>query len=242
MKINYGPEDIEYALSVNGTPVGDWKVLDVPKEGTAILDTAESTKNEAKDDHGKVQGAYNDPGTSTLTFELFKKKGFALPFDDKDGVIEQEYAFRVKNHIDPSAPGFQLDRCQVSARRLWSKTEAYRVAYTATALEPAEGDMVKELGVDLDEHVLNFTAAADSTGKTVNVVNHSGTVTVQSGYDTTMITTAPTVTVAQDGTVSVKVKIAANSTTSARTTTVTVKDAAGFTADILVVQEAGAGA
>lgn len=169
MKLLFGKYLLQVAKSLNGSPFGDWKTLDTPKESTASLETDDGNKVEAKDDDGKTVDSYTEPGTATLTFELFKKKGLALPFKDVDGVIEDEYAFRIISAVDDAAPGFQIDRAQLSAKREWSKEDAYRVTYTATALEPASGAMVKDLGVDVDKNSLEFTSAADSTGQNVTV-------------------------------------------------------------------------
>lgn len=235
MKTLFGNYTLEYASSVNGVPVAPWKTIDIPKEGTATLDTAEGTKTEAKGDNGKTVDSYTEPGTSTLVFSLFKKKGLALPWSDVDGVVSGEWALRIKSATDASAPAFQLDRATLSAKRQWSKTEAYTVQYTATALEPAAGNQVKELGVDLDKNALNFTASSDSVGKTVNVEHSNGTVTVAS--DETWCTAA-----INNGVITVTVT--ANEGDANRTATVTVTDTlpdnSTYTAQIVVTQEKSA--
>lgn len=237
MKTLFGNYILEYQSSVNGAPQGSsWTTCDIPKEGTATLDTSDGNKTELKDDRGKTVDSYTEPGTSTLTFALFKKKGLALPFPDTDGVVDGEWSFRIKSATDAAAPAFQIDRAQLSCKRQWSKTDAYRVEYTATALEPATGDQVKELGVDLDSLSMSFTSAADSTGQTIDVLNYNGTLTANVPAGDSWCTATITGTDEKK----LKVTVTANSGTSAatRTTHVTVSDETGFSATVTVTQAA----
>lgn len=233
MKTLYGSPKIEHKVSVNGAPIaGDWTEIPSPKDGTATLDTPDGTDNELKNEKGKVIDSYSEPGgSSTLVFELVKEKGKALPFPAKNGPIPGEHSFRVSNDNDSNAPAVQLDKCTLRGRILWSKGDALRVAYTAKVLEPAEGEDVKILGVDVDKDALAFAATADSTGQTVNAEGN-GALTATSSE--TWCT--PTVS---NGVVTVKV--AANETTAARTAIVTVSDTTGVgSAEIAVTQSAAA--
>lgn len=230
MKTLYGPPKIEHKSSVNGAPVsGDWTELPSPKDGTATLDTPEGTENELKNEKGKVVDSYTEPGVSTLTFELIKESGKAFPFPVVDGDVAGEYAFRVSNSNDSTAPAFQLDRCKLTGRILWQKGEALRMAYKAKVLEPASGEDVKVLGVDLDKNILSFDATADSTGKTVTA-HGNGTITATS--DQTWCTVA-----VNNGVVTVTV--AAN-TGTARSANVTVSDGTGYSSVVAVNQGASA--
>lgn len=232
MKTLYGAPTIEHKESLNGAPVaGNWTEMQSPKDSTATLDTPEGNENELKNEKGKVIDSYTDPSTSTFTFELVKEKGKSLPFPAKNGPIPGEHAFRVTNSNDPNAPAFQIDCCTLTGRILWSKGDALRVAYRAKALEPAEGEDVKILGVDVDKTSLSFAATADSTGKVVNAEGN-GTLTATSSE------TWCTVTVS-DG--AVTVKVSANETTAARTAVVTIADGTGVgSAEIAVTQSAAA--
>ena len=233
MKINFGTPKIEYCRSVNGRPFGEWKELDLPKQSTSQLDTPDGTTTQAIDEAGKVVDQFTTPGASTLEFELFRKKGLAFPFADVNGVVSDEYAFRVSSKIDPNVPAYQIDRGSVFAKKTWNVTDGYRKAYTVTALDPAEGDMVKDLGVTVDKEALTFTSAADSTVKTIEADGH--------GAISASVPTADnwaTVTV-NNGVVTVKVT--ANNTTAERSTVVTITDSTGFDAEVMVYQEAGSG-
>lgn len=238
MKTLFGNYVLQYCKSIGGSPSGPWIEVDVPKEGSASLDTQEGNKTEAKDDGGKTVDSFTESGTSTLVFALFKKKGLALPFPDVDGVVSGEYAFRVKNATDPDAPAFQIDRASLSAKRQWSKTEAYRVEYTATALEPASGNMVKELGVDLESVIATFTSSADSTGQQIEILNYNGN--LSASVDTGDSWCTASIVTGSDSEKKLKITVTANTGDSAatRTTHVTVSDGTGFSSIVTVSQAA----
>ncbi|MBQ9546755.1 MAG: chitobiase/beta-hexosaminidase C-terminal domain-containing protein [Bacteroidales bacterium] len=231
MKILLGKYIIQWTRSINGAPFGQWKTLDIPKESTASLETDDGNKVEAKDDWGKTVDSYTEPGTSTLAFELFKKKGLALPFKDTDGVITQEYAFRVISALDSAAPGFQIDRASISAKRTWGKEDSYRVAYTATALEPATGAMVKDLGIDLETSALEFNATAGTN--TIVIENSNGSITIAIPDTDTWLTASVSDSI-------LTVNAAANTATTERTSEIVLTDGTGFTASVVVNQEAAA--
>lgn len=230
MKTLYGSPKIEHKSSVDGAPVsGDWTEIQSPKDGTATLDSPEGTENKLKNEKGKTIDSYTEPSESTLVFELVKEKGKALPFPAKNGPIPGEHAFRVSNDNDASCPAVQIDRCTLTGRILWSKGDALRVAYKATILEPAEGEDVKILGVDVDKNSLSFDATADSTGKTINAEGN-GTITAAS--DQTWATVAVSSGV-------VTVTVSAN-TGTARTANATITDGLGYSAVVTVTQSASA--
>lgn len=231
MKTLFGKPKIQYAQSVNGAPFGEWKNLDMPKEGTATLDTNDGETNTLKDEAGKTVDSYTAPGDSTLVFELFKKKGVPLPFKGENGVTPGEFAFRVTNANDENAPAFQIDRATIVGKKLWTKNDALRISYTVTALEPNEGDMVKLLGVDVDKTELSFSSAADSTGKTVNVEESNGAVTAEADEEFVTVTVSENI---------VTVKVTANTDDEARTAVVTITDATGFSTQVAVTQAAAA--
>lgn len=231
MKTLFGKPKIQYSESVNGASIGEWKELDMPNESTATLETKDGETTSLKDEAGKTVDSYTAPGDSTLVFELFKKKGVPLPFKGENGVIPGEFAFRVSNANDENAPAFQIDRSTVVGKKLWTKKDALRIAYTVTALEPREGDMVKLLGVDVDKTELSFSSAADSTGKTVNVEASNGVVTAEADDEFVTVTVSENI---------VTVKVSANTEDEARTAVVTITDATGFSTQVAVTQAAAA--
>lgn len=230
MKTLYGSPKIEHKDSVNGAPVsGNWTEVQSPKDGTATLDSPEGTENKLKNEKGKTIDAYTEPSESTLVFELVKEKGKALPFAAKNGPIPGEHSFRISNDNDASAPAVQIDRCTLTGRILWSKGDALRVAYKATVLEPAAGEDVKILGVDVDKESLTFDATADSTGKTITAEGN-GTITAAS--DQTWATVA-----VSEGVVTVTVSA---NTGTLRTANVTISDGTGYSTVVTVTQSAAA--
>lgn len=230
MKTLYGSPKIEHKNSVNGAPVsGDWTEIQSPKDGTATLDSPEGTENKLKNEKGKTIDSYSEPSESTLVFELVKEKGKALPFAAKNGPIPGEHSFRISNDNDASAPAVQIDRCTLTGRILWSKGDALRVAYKATVLEPAAGEDVKILGVDVDKESLTFDATADSTGKTITAEGN-GTITAAS--DQTWATVA-----VSEGVVTVTVSA---NTGTLRTANVTISDGTGYSTVVTVTQSAAA--
>ena len=230
MKTLYGSPKIEHKDSVNGAPVsGNWTEVQSPKDGTATLDSPEGTENKLKNEKGKTIDAYTEPSESTLVFELVKEKGKALPFPAKNGAIPGEHSFRISNDNDASAPAVQIDRCTLTGRILWSKGDALRVAYKATVLEPAEGEDVKILGVDVDKESLSFDATADSTGQ---VINAEGNGTITATADQTWVTVS-----VNDGAVTVTVDA---NTGTARSAQVTIVDGTGYSAVVAVNQSAAA--
>lgn len=173
MKILFGRPRIEICPSVNGAPDGDWVELDTPKEDTSSLDTAEGSDLEAVEDGGEVVDRISLPCSYSFTFELFKKKGEAMPLSDREsrGVVNGEYSIRVTSDVDSDAPGFRIDRCAVRTARRYSPADTYRKQYTFFALKPANGETIKEV----DNTLLEFTYVAAS--KTVTVANY-GSLTI----------------------------------------------------------------
>ena len=168
MKILFGRPRIEICPSVNGVPNGEWIDLDTPKEDTSSLETAEGSDLEAVEDGGEVVDRISLPSSYSFTFELFKKKGEAMPLSDREsrGVVNGEFAIRVTSDVDSEAPGFKMDRCVVKTARRYSPSDTYRKQYTFYALKPANGETIKEV----ENTLLEFTYVASS--KTVTVINH----------------------------------------------------------------------
>lgn len=173
MNILFGRPRIEICPSVNGVPNGEWMEIDTPKEDTSSLETAEGSVLEAVEDGGEVVDRVSLPCSYSFTFELFKKKGEAMPLGEVErrGVVSGEYAIRVTSAVDSDVPGFKIDRCVVKTARMHSPRDTYRKQYIFFALKPANGDTIKET----ENSLLEFTYEAGS--KTVTVLNH-GSLTI----------------------------------------------------------------
>ena len=80
--------------------------------------------------------------TYQFEFDLFVKKGGKRPFEDNDGVISGEHAFRVTPE-DEECEGIQIDRSTVRCEESYSTAEGKLLHYVAKVLKPATGKSVK---------------------------------------------------------------------------------------------------
>ena len=80
--------------------------------------------------------------TYQFEFDLFVKKGGTRPFEDVDGVISGEHAFRVTPE-DEECEGFQIDRSTVRCEESYSTADGKLLHYVAKVLKPATGKSVK---------------------------------------------------------------------------------------------------
>lgn len=144
--LTWGIKSFETAESENGAPKtgSPWKKIDLPKKDSLRVETKEGETKEALDEAGNVVDSKTAPSSYELTFELFVKKGVARPFDDKDGVIEGEKAFRLIPD-DPTVEGWQIDRSTVSATIVYTTSEGILYKYKAKALKPKTGNVFKLL-------------------------------------------------------------------------------------------------
>lgn len=144
--LTWGIKSFETAESENGAPKtgSPWKKIDLPKKDSLRVETKEGETKEALDEAGNVVDSKTAPSSYELIFELFVKKGVARPFDDKDGVIEGEKAFRLIPD-DPTVEGWQIDRSTVSSTIVYTTGEGILYKYKAKALKPKTGNVFKLL-------------------------------------------------------------------------------------------------
>lgn len=143
--IDWGKATIEFGTSTNGTPPAassGWTEIDTPVEGTIQLTTTLGDKVEAKEEGGEVIDVRYGKGGATLEFVLFSKKGKAQPFTATDGRIVGEYAFRITPE-DATLTGVQIDKASVTVEQTFNTADGTRYKYTATALKPATGALLK---------------------------------------------------------------------------------------------------
>ena len=167
--LSWGKDRIQHSESVAGAPTGVWNELDTPKEDTTKLTPTAGTVTEAKEEGGEVVDSRSTKNSYELEFDLFVKKGTPRPFDDNDGVIPGEHAFRVIPE-DESCEGIQIDRATLRVEESYSTAEGKMLHYVAKVLKPASGKMVKPYTANsliLSKSKLYFDSAADSTGKQV---------------------------------------------------------------------------
>jgi hypothetical protein len=77
-----------------------------------------------------------------MEFDLFVKKGVDRPFDDNDGIITGEHAFRVIPE-DESCEGIQIDRATVRVEVSYTSADGILLHYVIRPLKPKTGKTVK---------------------------------------------------------------------------------------------------
>ena len=142
--LTWGIGSLESTVSENGAPKtgSPWKKLDIPTQDSLKVETKEGETIEAKDEAGNIVDSRTSPSTYEIIFDVFVKKGVALPFTDKDGIIEGEHAFRYIPE-DPTCQGWQADRTTVSSSILFSTKEGAKYRYKVKVLKPKTGNAFK---------------------------------------------------------------------------------------------------
>ena len=142
--LTWGIGSLEHKDSVGGEPKaeGAWDKIDIPTQDSLKVETKEGETIEAKDEAGNVVDSRTTPSSYEIIFDLFVKKGVALPFTDKDGIIDGEHAFRYIPE-DPTCQGWQADRTTVSSSILFSTKEGAKYRYKVKVLKPKTGNAFK---------------------------------------------------------------------------------------------------
>lgn len=140
--LSWGKCKIEHSVSTNGMANARWEELDTPKENTTKLTPTAGTVQEAKEEGGAVVDSRIGKNSYEFEFDLFVKKGVTRPFDDDDGVITGEHAFRVTPE-DTACEGILIDRSSLRVEERYSTEEGKMLHYVAKVLKPTTGKMVK---------------------------------------------------------------------------------------------------
>lgn len=141
-QLSWGKCTIEKATSTEGTPAEQWTAIDTPKEDTTKLTPTAGTEKTATEEGGELVDSRTGKNTYQFEFDLFVKKGGTRPFDDVDGVISGEHAFRVTPE-DEECEGFLIDRSTVRCEESYSTADGKLLHYVAKVLKPATGKSVK---------------------------------------------------------------------------------------------------
>lgn len=142
--LSWGKPKIETATSTNGAPQASatWKEIDTPKDTTTKLTATAGTEQEAIEEGGEVVDSRTGKNKYQFEFDHFVKKGKERPWQDNDGVIAGEHAFRVTPE-DEDCEGIQIDRSTLRVEENYSTAEGIMLHYVAKILKPSTGKMVK---------------------------------------------------------------------------------------------------
>jgi hypothetical protein len=142
--LSWGKCKIETTPSIDGAPetAAIWKLIDTPKEDTTKVIPTAGIEATATEEGGDIVDARFGKTTYQLEFDLFVKKGVARPFEDNDGLISGEHAFRIIPE-DSSCEGALIDRCLLRVEESYSTAEGKLLHYVGRCLKPATGKTVK---------------------------------------------------------------------------------------------------
>lgn len=145
MILSWGKCKIETTPSTDGAPgtSAKWTELDTPKEDTTKVTPTAGTKVDAREEGGDLVDSRRGKTTYQFEFDLFVKKGKDRPFEDNDGVIAGEHAFRVTPAEDETCEGTQIDRSTVSIEERYSTAEGKMLHYVVDCLKPKTGKTLK---------------------------------------------------------------------------------------------------
>ena len=138
------PKKIEFGkCGANGSAPTQWEVLTyTPVENSTKLTPTKGSKQEAKVEGGEVEAVRYGANTYTFEFEIRAAQGRTKPIEDEDGVVKDEYAWRLTPE-NGDCEGFQIDRSAVSVEDTYDTAEGKKWKYTADVLKPEEGKQVK---------------------------------------------------------------------------------------------------
>lgn len=144
--LSWGKCLLEHVVSEGGEPKGAgsavWKALPTPKEGTTKVTANAGDVKEAKEEGGGLVDVRYSANTYTLEFDLYVRKGEDRPFEDVDGIVAGEHAFRITPE-DEACEGCQIDRSMVRVDESYSTEEGKMLHYVCQCLKPKAGKTVK---------------------------------------------------------------------------------------------------
>ena len=142
--LSWGKGLLETTPSVNGAAPNDakWSPIDTPKKDTLKITPTKGEEQTAQEEGGDEVDSRVGANSYLLEFDLFVKKGKKRPWDDNDGLITGEHAFRYTPE-DPDTEGFLIDRSSVSCEESYTTAEGKMLHYSARLLKPAEGKKLK---------------------------------------------------------------------------------------------------
>lgn len=142
--LSWGKGLLETTTSKDGAPEGTptWKAIDTPKEGTLKLNASAGTEVTATEEGGEIVDSRIGKTTYSLEFDLFVKKGVERPWEDTDGIIIGEHAFRFTPE-DDTTEGFLIDRSSVHCEESYTAADGKILHYVTKCMKPKSGKTVK---------------------------------------------------------------------------------------------------
>ena len=140
--LSWGKCLIEHSTSTDGAPGTNWTAIDTPKEDTTKLTPSAGTEVNATEEGGEIVDSRTGKNTYLFEFDLFVKKGKERPFEDNDGIIAGEHAFRLTPE-DEDCEGLQIDRATVRVEESYSTADGKMLHYVVRCLKPKSGKTVK---------------------------------------------------------------------------------------------------
>lgn len=144
--LSWGKGLLETCESVGGAPASSspaWTAIDTPKENTLKLTPTAGQEVTATEEGGDIVDSRTGKTTWILEFDLFVKKGVERPWDDDDGIITGEHAFRYTPE-DDTTEGFLIDRSTVKCEESYTTADGKLLHYTARVLKPKTGKSLKK--------------------------------------------------------------------------------------------------
>lgn len=144
--ISWGkPSKFETTPSTNGAPgtSATWTTIETPKEGTLQINVTEGSEVTAVEEGGGLVDIRFNANTYELQFTEFVKKGKDPVFEDADGVVEGEHAFRFLPE-DENCEGRQIDCAIVRCIETFTVADGILRQYKARCKKPATGNTVKK--------------------------------------------------------------------------------------------------
>lgn len=142
--LSWGKGLLETTTSQDGAPdkAATWKAIDTPKTDTLKLTPTAGTEVTAQEEGGDIVDTRVGKTTYQLEFDLFVKKGVDRPWEDTDGIISGEHAFRYTPEDDTNE-GFLIERANVRCEESYSVADGKLLHYVVKCLKPKTGKTVK---------------------------------------------------------------------------------------------------
>ncbi len=113
-----------------------WRELPTAVEDTFEVATEKGDKLEAKIEGGEYKDIKYKDNTNTVTFDVFVAKGEKKPFNDHNGIIDDEFEY-VSQPEDPTVPaGIHIPKARISCELKGNDSEGMKITYTIEPITP----------------------------------------------------------------------------------------------------------